>query len=878
MPEPLKISLGIDASQLQLARQNLEAMVASVKQLHKELGAGQVAGFKQNIHGISENLNRVSASAIHATRELSGVFSVLGGIAAIVPGVGRLVYPLQQLGFVLALSRSAGFGLPLVAGLGAGGTALGGVIAGMTQALRLEEQIVRLRMAAGGAFSNRDISGFASELARATSSTIPQAVEAAGSLVRAGIDVKSAFGEAGQAVMQFSRVAQVDAGRATELLVNVSTQMKVSLEEASDAIVRAADISVANIADVAEAFSDAGFAARSLGLTLPDLGAIVAILAQAGLRGSEAANAFRRFTISLQEIQSGYLTARQSDVIAKLGLQPAIEALQQGRINAIDFLRELAKAQPQMGQLTALFDVFGARAAAAMLDNIHNFEKFRAETEKARGKTKEFFNELERTGVGTFRKFISYGSQILQIIGNIATSILEIPLGEINKFLGFLLGERPKETKFEVNAVIQRMAVGTIEAQQLITGAAVQRTPEMQEFVKLLQSEDFWSQAPRWMAGQMGFLENTEFMSHFLRAIGPFERLPPDKASSFAAAIVKRLPQERLEMLTKLLEKMAPKSFAKADDLFLQMLKDAQKFFEREATRQLAEKTLVPGEPIAPIRELVEKMLAQQWRQAFSQLGLVLPETMATTGAQRLVNIFVQRYYPNFEKLPVDEQNKAMLELVKRFNELGTMTQMLTVAFDVLAENTMKALEEVSENLIKAPRELHETIQTLWHTALSSWATNVGLWAREVASSSLGAALGSFAGPVGSIIGALVSGAVMSVGQGIIDALFSIFKGPNRGMSLRGSQVYYNPSEYASLQARTVRTGQGLATIPVWGGVAHTFAPSVTVGAINVSGGTSDHNKLANRIADTITRYVSQTLESYYWKSTLRREAMQEVF
>jgi hypothetical protein len=114
----------------------------------------------------------------------------------------------------------------------------------------------------------------------------------------------------------------------------------------------------------------------------------------------------------------------------------------------------------------------------------------------------------------------------------------------------------------------------------------------------------------------------------------------------------------------------------------------------------------------------------------------------------------------------------------------------------------------------------------------------------------------------------------VSIGEGLLRALTP----PSRNMTLRGEQIRYDPRAYAALQGRTVRTGQGLATIPLLAaGGGSTFAPTLQIGAINVQG-SADHHKLANRIADTITRYVSQTLESYYWKAVTRREGLAEVF
>jgi hypothetical protein len=216
--------------------------------------------------------------------------------------------------------------------------------------------------------------------------------------------------------------------------------------------------------------------------------------------------------------------------------------------------------------------------------------------------------------------------------------------------------------------------------------------------------------------------------------------------------------------------------------------------------------------------------------------------------------------------------------------------------FEAALYSFVVALQEAASQLRAAPRGLGETVSALVQSGLQGFAR----WAGTAASSlvtpllqsmgltgTIGAGEGaiSIAQVMGSVAGALVAGAVVSVGQGIVNAIVSIGEGllraltpPGRGMTLRGEQIRYDPRAYASLQGRTVRTGQGLATVPVLlAGGGSTFAPTLHIGAINVQG-SADHHKLANRIADTITRYVSQTLESYYWKAVTRREGLAEVF
>jgi TP901 family phage tail tape measure protein len=796
--------------------QQLRMMRATAGESGLRVVTAQARNTADSLRDVRERLRELGAfksvadewatSAINATRGLSGLLSVFGGFASVVPGLQDAIRPIQQLGFALALARTAGMGLLSVLGLFAGAQLVGWIVRAGMEFAQVEERLVRIRLAAGQAeLPLSNLLTKAAALAQRAVAPLSETVRAVEELVKAGVPLEQAFGRAGEALLMFARRAEVGAAEAVRMLTSVSEQMGVTMTEAAKAIVAAAELSSASTEEIARSFTEVGFAARQMGLDITQTGAILSLLAAGGLRGAAAGTAFRWLITQAQQIQSGTATGAAESTLMALGLGGVALQFQMGKIGLVEFLKALKETGATMGELQKLFGRYGTRAAAILMENIDALEEhtraIRKNSESLIKGNEQLVNTLSAQRQKAVEEFKIWLAELGQGFKNFFLGVVAF-LNEARKFLG--IKTSLEATNQVVEMFLQEAREGGLLPSVRVLAELQTLKPELQEEVFRRVIEELGVQHPM---------------------IQGFHRF-----------ITQPLPTDDPLLRAYISEDMA-------------------RMFER-----------IFQERMSIVQEIERLGLGRTSR----------PPLTVGTLAERIMREEAQRRYE--------------IEQALRKAWQGLMD------FEAALYSFVVALQAAASQLRAAPRGLGETVSALVQSGLQGFAR----WAGTAASSlvtpllqsmgltgTIGAGEGaiSIAQVMGSVAGALVAGAVVSVGQGIVNAIVSIGEGllraltpPGRGMTLRGEQIRYDPRAYASLQGRTVRTGQGLATVPVLlAGGGSTFAPTLHIGAINVQG-SADHHKLANRIADTITRYVSQTLESYYWKAVTRREGLAEVF
>lgn len=750
------------------------------------------------VNDTSKAMKGLTASTIGATKGLSGILSILGGFAGMVPGAGGAFWPLQQAGFMLALGRVA-FGGALapilkLAGLGLG---VGAMVAGTIQYADLEERLVRLRQAAGdaatpiGALTDKVL-----ELARRTGRSAIETARASEELVKAGLTVDEAMGKAGETVLQFSRVAEIGADQAVRMLVNVSSQMNVDLVTAANYIVKAADISVASIAEMGEAFAQSGFAARSMKLSMEDLGGILAMLAQGGVRGSEAATALQWFIRALQAIRSGTATADAYRALERMGLYSETKAFQEGSLSVQQFLVELKKAGVNVEAATEIFGRFGGKAAAILINAAEKWDEYTAKARASQDLVASRDAELRNTIAKRWQELMSeLGAQLIRL-GEAATPL-------IRAFMGLL----------QVIEWILRL---------------IPRPPAVSEI---------WR----------------EHFQKIAQGIGETLRLTPEELF---------------------------KDQFKAYKVIQDLKTAVQQLFDEK----YGNTTAITQEDAQFLREQLEKIFKAANPETLRILLPILSKYLSDLGSAGAFEALrvIEEWREQLEK-----QAKKQAEQTQQTQQATEALVSLSAAANIAAEslkNAFQAMHETARSLMSSPRRIDQTISTLMESFVSGFASDFSKRIVEdlkltggifgVTAYKAGETAITIGKVIGDVAGALIAGAIYTVGMGIVNALFSIFRSESRSRTLRAGQMGYNPELYQSIQHRT---GQGLATIPVYSRSV-SFVPTVNVGGIYVTGVEGDHHRMANRIADTISRYVALTMETSLWRATLREEAMQEVF
>lgn len=148
--------------------------------------------------------------------------------------------------------------------------------------------------------------------------TAADAAEAMVELARAGLSVQESIAGT-RGVLQLATAAAIDNAQAVELAANAINAFQLAGRDAThvaDVFANAANAAQGSIVDIGIAFQQAAAAGRQVGLTFEDTSAFLTVLAQNGLRGSDAGTSLRTALIRLIRP-----TADARDRLRELGVE-----------------------------------------------------------------------------------------------------------------------------------------------------------------------------------------------------------------------------------------------------------------------------------------------------------------------------------------------------------------------------------------------------------------------------------------------------------------------------------------------------------------------------------------------------------------------------
>jgi TP901 family phage tail tape measure protein len=118
-------------------------------------------------------------------------------------------------------------------------------------------------------------------------------------LLKAGMSVEQVLGGAGQAAIEFATVGQMDVAEAGVVMADAMKVFGVTADVAANAISSAADASSTSIAGLSQAFSQVSAVAALANQSIGDTSAALAILANAGVKGSDAGTSLKTMLLRL---------------------------------------------------------------------------------------------------------------------------------------------------------------------------------------------------------------------------------------------------------------------------------------------------------------------------------------------------------------------------------------------------------------------------------------------------------------------------------------------------------------------------------------------------------------------------------------------------
>lgn len=174
------------------------------------------------------------------------------------------------------------------------------IVAAVRQGAAFESTLLNIRASTGATAGEIDkIKTAAMDMSRALGVGPTEAAGGMLELLKAGMSLDTVLGGAGKAAIEFAKVGEMDVGQAAVVMSDAMNVFKVSADVAANALSSAADASSTSIAQMSEAFSMSSAVAGLANQSIGDLSAALAILANNGVKGSDAGTSVKTMLMRL---------------------------------------------------------------------------------------------------------------------------------------------------------------------------------------------------------------------------------------------------------------------------------------------------------------------------------------------------------------------------------------------------------------------------------------------------------------------------------------------------------------------------------------------------------------------------------------------------
>lgn len=345
------------------------------------------------------------------------------------------------------------------------------IVAAVRQGTAFESTLLNIRASTGATAAEIDkIKASAMDMSRALGVGPTEAAGGMLELLKAGMSLDAVLGGAGKTALEFAKVGEMEVGQAAVVMSDAMNVFKVSSDVAANALSSAADASSTSIAQMAEAFSMSSAVAGLANQSIGDLSAALAILANNGVKGSDAGTSVKTMLMRLMAPADDAVGA-----LTQLGLTVGSFRGADGQmLPMVDIIRLLNDEMQGLDQ-TAKDDIFrrlfGADAirAASILASagVEGFTSMQDAMASALPVGEKY--KLLMSGLAGAGGNILAAMQRLSIA--IAGAVTPALAGVVPFITGFINGLTDFATKnAEAVAGFAKMAVGAIAVGSAITG------------------------------------------------------------------------------------------------------------------------------------------------------------------------------------------------------------------------------------------------------------------------------------------------------------------------------------------------------------------------------------------------------------------------
>lgn len=311
-----------------------------------------------------------------------------------------------------------------------GGVIAGGFAAATTAAVSFEKRMSAINAVSGATASEMDaLSKKALQLGADTKFSASEAALAIEELVKAGVSVSDVLNGAADAAVNLAAAGEIDLPQAATIAANSLNQFNLKasdLNKVVDNIAGAANASAIDVTDFGHSLAQVGAVAHLTGQTFEDTATAIALMGNAGIKGSDAGTSLKTFLSNLIPT-----TKTAQAAFHQLGLDVGasgnafIDA--QGKFKSLTeiagVLQHATEGLSEAQKQVALETIFGSDAirAAAVISNAgaEGFQNLNAEMNKttaaevaakrmdnAAGSIEQLKGSVETLGIQVGSKFI----------------------------------------------------------------------------------------------------------------------------------------------------------------------------------------------------------------------------------------------------------------------------------------------------------------------------------------------------------------------------------------------------------------------------------------------------------------------------------------
>lgn len=300
---------------------------------------------------------------------ITGVDNLSGPAGTAEASLGRLEAAGSRAGSVLATA----LGAAAIGGVVALGAALAGTV---TTAANFEQQISAIGAVANATGAEMDaLRATALQLGKDTSFSALEAAKGMEELVKAGVSVADVIGGAGAAALNLAAAGGLSVAEAATIAsnaMNVFSKSGADMGHVADVIAGAANASAIDVHQFGFSLSAVGAVAATMGVSLEDTATSIAVLGQAGLKGSDAGTSLKTMLLNLDPASKAARAELTTlGIITADGSNKFFDAA--GNIKSMSDIAEILQTSMQgltkEQQINALQTAFGTdaiRAAAIM--------------------------------------------------------------------------------------------------------------------------------------------------------------------------------------------------------------------------------------------------------------------------------------------------------------------------------------------------------------------------------------------------------------------------------------------------------------------------------------------------------------------------------